>query len=494
MTRQRPIALRCLPAALAGILALLLAAPSVWAAGAIQVPLITEPQPIAVPPVTHETLANGLQVWVVERHEQPIALFTLVLPRGKLADPPGKEGLAAFTAALLKQGTTSRTAEEIAEAIEFVGGSLTSSAGTENTVISAQVVAKDAALALELMADVVLNPTFPEAEVALLRQQFIGAVRQQKDDPLALASVHAAAFFYGAGHRLGRPETEESYTAMTRDDIVAFHRDHYGPREAIFLAVGDLDPQWVVQEVERLFGSWQGPAAPPPEIQPVTRLEASRVRWVARPGQTQVQVRLRQNGPARTAEEWVALQVANQILGSGGFASRLMQAIRSDLGQTYGIWSQYTTYRFPGAWELATFTRNESLWATLEAIHTELRRFAEEGVTEEELAKAKSQLLGRFPLQLETLAGTAALVTDAILDHGSLDPITDVPEQVAALTLADVNGAIRAHLDPERFAVVLLGDPAVLETAPGPIFGVPREQVEIVDWTAPVRGYRPGDR
>src|SRR5690606_9445015 len=104
------------------------------------------------------------------------------------------------------------------------------------------------------------------------------------------------------------------------------------------------------------------------------------------------------------------------------------------------------------------------------------------------------QLLGRFPLQLETLAGTAALVTDAILDHGSLDPITDVPEQVAALTLGDVNGAIRAHLDPERFAVVLLGDPAVLETAPGPIFGVPREGGDVGEWTARVRGYRPGDR
>lgn len=482
---------RSLLSALAFVLAVFVTAQGALAATSIEVPLITEPQAITVPPVTHQTLANGLQVWVVERHEQPIAVFSLVLPRGKLADPPGKEGLASFTASLLRQGTTNRSAEELAEAIEFVGGSLTTSAGTETTVVTAQVVAKDAGLALELMADVVLNATFPEAELALLRNQYVGAVRQQKDDPMSLASAHAAAFFYGAGHRLGRAETEASVEAMTRDDIVAFHRDHYGPQDALFLAVGDVDPQWVMDQVEHFFGAWQGPAAPAPEIPPVPRLEESRVRWVARPGQTQVQVRLRQNGPARTAEEWIALEVANQILGSGGFASRLMQAIRSDLGQTYGIWTGYTTYRFPGSMELTTFTRNESLWATLEAIQGELRRFHDEGVTEEELAAAKSQILGSFPLQLETLGGTASLVTDALLDHGSLAPITDVPEQVAALTVAEVNEAIRTHLDPEHFAVVLLGDPAVLETAPGAIFGVSRDRVEVVDWTAPVQGYVP---
>ncbi|HEY8531870.1 MAG TPA: pitrilysin family protein, partial [Limnochorda sp.] len=311
------------------------------------------------------------------------------------------------------------------------------------------------------------------------------------DEPFYLASAHSAAFFYGAGHRLGRAETEASYSAITRDDVVAFHRDHYGPQGALLLAVGDLDPQWVTQEVERLFGVWQGPAAPEPEVRPVPALEASRVRWVARPGQTQVQIRLRQNGPARTADDWLALQIGNQILGSGTFASRLMQAIRSNLGQTYGIWTAYTRYRFPGSMELATFTRNESLWATLEAIQGELRRFYHEGVTEEELAKAKSQFLGSFPLQLETLSGTARLVSDALVDHGNLAPITEIPEQVAALTVVEVNEAIRAHLDPERFAVVLLGDPAVLETAPGPIFGVSPDQVEVVDWTEPVQGYVP---
>lgn len=461
------------------------------AGGSFQVPLITEAEPIELPPVTRHTLANGLELWVVERHEQPLALFQLVIPRGSLADPQGKEGLASFTAQLLRQGTESRSADEIAETIEFVGGSLAAGSGAERTVVTAQVLARDAGLALELLADVAIRPTFPEQELEIFRNQVLGALRQEKDNPPQLASAHSAAFFYGEEHPLGRRPTEASTLAITREDVAAFHQDHYGPRGAVLLAVGDLDPSWVAAQVEERFGAWQGPPAPAPVVADVPRLEESRIRWVARPGQTQVQIRLRQNGPARTAEDWLAVQVYNEILGSGGFASRLMQVVRSDLGQTYGIWTGYTTYRFPGAMELTTFTRNESLWATLEAIHHELQRFRAEGVTEEELAATKSHLLGSFPLRLETLGGTASLIADALFYEGTLETIRTYPQRVTALSRDQVNAAIDRYLDPERFAVVLLGDPALLDGAPPELFGVPTERVELVDWEAPVQGYTP---
>ncbi|BAS26630.1 M16 family metallopeptidase [Limnochorda pilosa] len=464
--------------------------PPAAAAEPIRAPLVTEAEPVELPPVTHRTLENGLELWIAERTQQPIALFQLVIPRGDLLDPPGKEGLASFTAQLLQQGTESRSAEEIAGAMDFVGGSLSAGTSAERTTVSAAVLSKDAGFALDLLADVVLHPTFPEREVEILRNQFLGGVRQERDDSSQLASTHAAAFFYGAGHRLGRPESEASVQVIGREDVVAFHRDHYGPKGAMLIAVGDLDPAWVEAAVRKSLGSWKGPAAPAPSAPEVPQLEESRVRWVAKPGQTQVQIRLRQNGPARTANDWLAVQVYNYVLGGGGFSSRLMQVVRSELGQTYGIGTGYTAYRFPGGMQLGTFTRNDSVWATLDAIRQELGRFRDEGISEAELAAAKSHLLGSFPLQMETLSGMAGTIAEALFYDGTLDAIRTYPEQVASLTRAQVNAAIKAHLDPERFAVVLLGDPAVLEEAPGgEVLGVPVELVEQVDWQAPVEGF-----
>ena len=500
-TRGRPASRAARWMRLAAVVAAVTAIAAVWAAhipsaaaspatgAAVQLPPIPEValpdevEAVTLPPVTTWTLPNGLEVVVVERRARPLAYVLLTVPAGTAYEDPARPGVARMTAAMLTKGTESRSAVEIARTIESVGGQLASSASVAEARISAAVLAQHVPLAIELVADVAQRPVFPSSEFAILMQQAMAGVQQQFDDPGTLADLHADQLLYGDRHPLGHFQTVEELAAITPEHLADFHRRHYIPQGSRLLVAGDVEPDQVRALVERHFGAWQAAEEVRLDLPGAVRLEQPRVRFVEWPGQTQVRIELRQPGPSVTVDDWLAVSVYNYVLGGGGFASRLMDVVRSRLGQTYGIYTAYEAQVFPAHFSLSTFTRAEEVWSTLEAIRSELRRFYEQGITAEELAEAQRYFILGYPMALETLAGVAGSIDRALRWGRGLDWVSEYPVRVAALTVEDVNRAIRRHFDPERFAVVLLGDPRVLEGAPETIWGVPLSQVQRVGRT-----------
>ena len=442
-------------------------------------------QRVSLPPITNFRLSNGLEVCLVQRPEQPIAALYLVLPVGSYSDPEAKAGLANFTAAMLRQGTQSHTAEEISSMIDAVGGSLGAWADDETTTIMSQVMSKDLPLALDLMADITIGPVFPVQEVETLRQQFLGSLYRRRDNASSLASEQALTFFYGSDHPLGRSATIDSIQNIQAEDMIAFAREHYSPNGAMLVAVGDFEVSWLRGLLETRFGRWTGSLAsggiprqgvPKPSSQP-------RLLFIEKPGQTQVQIRMVQLGPTRTTPDWIAVELYNYILGEGGFSCRLMQVIRSELGETYGISTGYRAAKQSGIFILGTFTSNEKLYRTMSVIRAELEKFATHGITEEELKYAKANRIGSYPLRFETLGGTASAIING-LRFRSLEEVEEYPLIVERLARADIETAIATHFDPSNFAIVLLGDPAIMDQVIdiAKLYGIQPDEIDRVHW------------
>lgn len=445
-------------------------------------------QRVNLPSMTHFQLDNGLKVWVIERPEQPIAALQLVLPRaGTYVEPLGKSGLANFTAAMLRHGTKNRTSEEISQAIDAAGGNLSVWADDDGTTVLAQVMSKDLALAVDLVSDIVTGPTFPAQEVETLREQFLGSLYRQRDNASAFANDRAIAYHYGPDHPLGRPASIASVQSIQAADMKAFAGEYYSPQGAILVATGDIVPAEFESLVEAAFDQWSASqdievaetkaiGLPEPKNHP-------RLLFIEKPGQTQVQIRMVQKGPARGTPEWISVDLYNYILGGGSFSSRLMQVIRSEMGETYGIGSGYRSREYDGMFMLSTFTGNEKLYRTMNVIKSELEKFALAGVTNEELRYAKANRIGSYPLRFETLGGTAATITSG-LRFRTIEEIETYPILVDNQGKGDVQAAIAKHFDPNNFAIVLLGDPSIFPTVleVAELYNIEPDQVERVNW------------
>ena len=436
-------------------------------------PLPPQVEPAPLPRVTRATLTNGLDVVVAERHRRPLVALRLTIPAGHLLAPPGLPGLAGFVADMLRQGTRRYDASAISRLLEGTGGRLSVEAGPDATVVSGLWLTRDLALAMELLGEMVRSPTFSEEELAILRPRWQAAARQVFDDPGALAAAHADQLLYGPGQPLVPFPDEEGARRVTREDLVAFHQAYYTPAGARLVVAGDVEPAAVFDLARRHLGDW--PFQPAVRRSPpAPSLTATRVRFVAWPGQTQARIELRQPGPAATAADWAAVRVYNYVLGGGGFASRLMEAVRSRLGSTYDIHSYYVAHPFPAHWVLSTYTRNDEAWATLELLQAELSRFYQTGITAQELEDAVRFYVFSYPQRLETTAGLAAQLSEALWLGRGLSWVAEWPQEVNRLSLEEVNAAIRRHFRPDRFAVTVLGDPQLLETAPPALWGAAR--------------------
>lgn len=442
---------------------------------------------LSLPPVLRDTLPNALQVMVVRRPELPIVTFALRVKAGAAHDPSGQEGLAALTASLLREGAGPRSGPDISEAIDFAGGRLGVDTGTISTTLEIAALKKDAALALALLADMAQHPTFPAQAFEIVRGQLLASVRQQRDDPAHLAHLHLSNLLFGDAHPLGRTASDTSLAGLTRDAVRSFHERHYRPNNAILLAIGDVDPVAMRDQLRARFGGWPVGELSEPPRPTVPRLGAYRVRFVEKPGQTQVQIALASPGLANTDPRFEAAAVGNYVLGGGLFSSRLMASIRSEGGRTYGIGSQLSGYTFPGALWVTTFTRNEGSLETLPLILAELHRMRGAGVTTDELQKAKQHLVGNYPIQLETLDGVAGALLSAALYGRDPEWVTAYPERLQQIGKGEVDAVMRELIPPGALAVVLLGDPGVLAGRAELFDGVPLASVERVSWLDPIR-------
>jgi zinc protease len=463
-----------------------------WALALVVLSLVTvwaqqsNVEPIQLPPIKTVTLENGLKVIVIEQPSLPIVQFSLRVRAGAIHEPTDRTGLATFTAMMLRQGTTNRTADQISEAIDFVGGSLGASADVERTDVTARVLKKDFQVGLDLLADIVQNPNFPEKEMGIVRNQLLASVRGMRDDPSELASAHLDFALFGTIHPLGRSMSEQSVNAITRDDLVTFHGIYYRPNNAVLAVAGDVKADEVIAAVKKAFGSWQKGDIPPAPLPEPVKLQGYKVRFVHKPGQTQTHIEIGHFGLAVTDPDYIPTVLANYVLGGGAFSSRLLQIIRSKAGKTYSIFSYFPSYSFPGYFRISTFTRNDQAFETLQLVLDEFKKFKENGITQEELQAAQDNIAGSYILRLETLSGLTTTILNNDFYGFSMDRSRNWRKLVRSVTLEQANKAIKDRFDPENLAIVLLSDVKILEGRTELLPGLPIESVGVVDWLEPV--------
>lgn len=409
---------------------------------------------------------NGLTLLVAEKRALPIVTVHVVIKAGSLVEPKEKAGLANLVASLLTRGTKTRSAVEISEAIEFVGGSLTSQGGADVASVGLTVLRKDLDLGLNLLTDVLLHPAFEEQEIQRKMKEIVGAIRKKKEEPGEVAEEAFNALVFG-DHPYGRPVegTEETLKGISRKDIQAFYEAYVRPERTIVAVVGDVGFEEMVAKFQTLFGSWKRGEALDPPLPTPPSLEGPKVKKIHR-NLTQANIVLGHLGIKRENPDFYAVQVMNYILGSGGFASRLMANIRDEKGWAYDVDSHFVSRLQPGPFMTSLQTKNETAQPAVEEVLKEIRRIREEPVSEEELKEAKAYLTGSFPLRLDTNAEIAQLLTGIELYGLGLDYVERYPTLIEAVTREEVLRVAKRYLDPERFVLVVVADQEKAQVKP----------------------------
>ncbi len=414
-------------------------------------------QTIHLPPVTRTRLANGVRLVIMEYHRAPTITVRVSFAGGERLDPEGKTGATSLMAELMKRGTETRTAPQIAEAIDFLGGSLEVGADDERVSAGLDILAKDADTGLDLMADVLRHPTFPAEEIERSRSLELSALKSIGEDPGRVASFVLTGTMY-AGHPYGREATITSVQAITRDDILAAYGASISTSHMIVVAVGDFKAADMAAKLKARFGDWPTTGSPPAPAPPVVATKLRRI-LVDKPDATQTQVRLARIGFPRTHPDYYAAQLADTILG-GGFTSRLVDEIRVNKSLTYGISSAFPTQKAGGLFEVQTFTKLETTRALLDNVRIVMAKTAQGGVTPAEFQKARGYLAGQYAVHVQTpeaLAGELAAMAFYSLPDDYLE--TYLP-RLRAVALPEVNRIARTYFAPGALSTVLVGPAA----------------------------------
>ncbi len=421
------------------------------------------PPPVLDRPVVDATrlhrsvLPNGLVVLILEDRRLPSVDLGVTVRRGAGIVPLEKAGLANFTAELMGRGAGERRALELAGVVEELGASLSVGASWDSMTATVGGLSRDLDPLFEVLADVTLRPRFDADEAERVRAEQLAALEKAREDPKQLASWRFASALY-PGHIYGTPGlgTPESVAGLDAEEARAFHAKVFVPSNAIFFAVGDVDAEDLRARIEGAYGSWRGSPPPPPGPPPPESRER-RVVVVDRPDLGQAQVLIGHPGIRRTEPRRLAVQVMDTVLGSAGFSSRLMSTIRAQEGLTYGIWSQFAGRRQPGPYVVASFTRVPEVGRLVELTLAELARIRTEPPSETELAAAKTLLVGRFALGLETSAAVLSGLVDLDVEGLPPDSLDTYRGRIRALRREEVSAAARDFVHPEQALIVVVG-------------------------------------
>jgi zinc protease len=409
------------------------------------------------PPYEIRTLANGLRVVVVAHHEQPAVSVRLIVRAGAAHDPKNTPGLATLLAALLDQGTTSRSAAEIADTIDYIGGALGTGSGTDLSFVNVLVMKDSFDLAMDLASDIVRNPAFDPGEIERQRQQMLSALQVNQQDPEYLAGVLIDRLIYGF-HPYGVPSggTPESVASITRDDLVRFHKTWFGPNNALLAIVGDLTADEAFKGAARAFGGWARTEVPPAAFADPPD-PTRRVVLVDRPGAVQTEIRVGNIAIPRKHRDYDALDLAVKILGGEG-ANRLQRVLRSERQLTYGASADIQSLKQAGSIVAETDTRSEATGEALRIVVDEFWKLQRDLVNEIELQDAKAYLTGNFPLTIETPDAIAMQVLNVLFYELDVKDLQTQRERVDRVSADDVQRVARSYLRPSRLSVVLVGD------------------------------------
>lgn len=442
------------------------------------------PQPVNFPPYEVRRMDNGLTVVLVSQNEQPSVSVRMIVRAGAAQDPREKLGLAMLTATLLDQGAGDRSAEQLADAIDFIGGVLSTGAGTDLSYVNTIVMKDDYDTGLAVMADVVRRPTFLQAEIDRQRQQALSGLKVAAEDPDAIAGLVIDRLIYGF-HPYGLPGTgtAESLQSLTRKDFVDFHQTYFVPNNALLAVVGDITSAEAMAGLLKHFGDWKPGEVPP--FEPIAPPEPTRrVIVIDRPDAVQTEIRVGQLAIPRMHPDFEALDQAVKILGGEG-ANRLQQVLRSERQLTYGASADLDTYKYTGAIVADTDTQTSRTAEALRVAADEFARLQRERVGERELESAQDYAVGHFPLTIETPDQIATRVLNQLFYELPLEEVPKYREQVLEVSPDDIQRVARRFLHPDRLSVVLVGNAAeFVESLKGVGFGeferISMDQVDLL--------------
>ncbi len=397
--------------------------------------------------INRNTLPNGLQLISMPRKSESVEL-SLAIQVGR--DPLAKSGLSDFVVSMLRKGTKTRSAAQIAESIDFVGGSLSTTASDDAVYLQCESRAKDLQLCLSLLSDIVQNPTFPQNEIDLMKQQYAGAIQSAKDSPQSLSAQHAANLYWGDDDARGRPTSLQSISKIDRKALVDFFQSRFAPNNSVLAISGGFDQILV----EKSFSGWKRKKVP-------TYLEHERllkhelaVRVVDKPDATQSTIIIGGDGVSHRSKDYLAVKLMNYTLGGGGFSSRLMKVIRSEGGKTYGASSSYDAGRDAGPFTVSTFTRNAETGATIKLLLGEIEKMRISGPTQEELDAAKANTIGGFGLRLETGSDLSNVLLSIKLHGLADDYLANFAKRTSEVTREQVREAASRYLTPNILVIV----------------------------------------
>jgi predicted Zn-dependent peptidase len=476
--RFHPVLQRVALCAIAGLFTL---TASAWQAlDRTKIPAPGKPPDLRVLAWTRGALSNGADLIVSEKHGLPLISFSITFLGGaNQFEPAGKTGLASITAAMMSEGTKTRDADALSKALQLLGTSVSTTIAGESGSMGFVSTTANFAPTLDILADMLLNPTFPAPSLDRIRAQRLVALKQGRAQPNTISSRVFPRILYGPEHPYGRITTEDSIQAIAREDVAAFHKTFFQPGRAVVAVVGDVDHAAVKPQLEKALFAWpKGGERPTFEYPPLAPPKKTAIYLVDRPGSAQSIFALGHPGPARNTPDYYALQVMNTMLG-GMFQSRLNANIREEKGYSYGVGSGFSYGKGPGAFSTGGDIVSAKTDAALIEFMKELRGIlGSRPVTDEELAVAKESLIQRLPATFASVAGINSALTTIWTQGLPEDYYQRYPKMIDAVTKEDVLRVARKYIDLDHLAIVIVGDRTSIE---GPLKATGIAPIEIVE-------------
>jgi zinc protease len=416
---------------------------------------------LKLPSYSRQVLPNGVVVDLLPRAGVPLVQFRILVKGGVEAETANLAGLASVTAQLLRKGTSKRSADQFSEELDFLGGTFQNGDPPQSSVttVSGEFLKKDFDRGLDLIADAVLHPTFPEGEVHKTLSQRVDAAKALKDNPQAAIGTYFASYFFGPGHPYGHPPDEVTLDRIQRKDIVDFHTRMYQGRNIVVIVTGDFDPETASGKIRDAFAGvapgqafeWTKAASPN---------APANLLLIDKPDATQTYFYIAQPGIDRKNPDRVKLLLINTLFG-GRFTSMLNEALRVNSGLSYGANCLLQRPRLPGGIVIATYTKTDTTEKAIDMALDVLKQLREKGITAEQLASVKAYIKGTFPTQqLETTDQLANVLADMELYGLGRDEVDEFFSRIDAATLDDINATARKYYSSDHLTFVLLGNAA----------------------------------
>ncbi len=431
------------------------------------VPASGTPPDAQFPALERTTLTNGLKVIVAERHSLPLVNFSLVVDAGYASDQTASPGTAKLAMDMLDEGTASRNALQISDDLAAVGAKLETASDLDTSTVRLSALKPTLDRALEIYADVILNPAFPEADFKRLRDQRIAAIQREKTEPVSMALRVFPGILYSSGHAYGNPltgsGTEQSVAVLTRADMAKFHDTWFKPNHATLIVAGDTTPAEIAPKLEKLFSSWRAGDVPAKNIATVPQQDRTTIYLIDRPGAIQSFIVAGEVAPPKANPHEIAIEAMNNILG-GVFTSRINMNLREDKHWSYGARSVLSAARGQRPFMAYASVQTDKTSESLAEMNKELRGILEaKPITADELANARKNETLKLPGTWETLDRLMGSITEIVRFGLPDDYFASYPGKVRALMLPEVQAAAREVVHPDRMAWIVVGDRAKVE-------------------------------